>query len=102
MQQALQGRAWPGGEQVRVRMGGAGKTSLGLQVAAEPLDGSGDGVWLVELAAVTDQDAVAAAISQALRLAVNPGRPAPEALLDALEAQDVLDTGRGKLPTVID
>ena len=70
--------------------GGAGKTRLGLQVAAELLDGSGDGVWLAELAAVTDEDAVPAAISQALRLAVNPGRPALEALLDALAPQDVL------------
>ena len=59
--------------------GGAGKTRLGLQVAAELLDGSGDGVWLVELAAVTDQDAVAAAICEALRLAVQPGRPVLEA-----------------------
>ena len=48
--------------------GGAGKTRLGLQVAAELLDGCGDGVWLAELAAVTDQDAVPTAISQALRL----------------------------------
>jgi predicted ATPase/class 3 adenylate cyclase len=70
--------------------GGCGKTRLGLQVAAELLDGSGDGVWLVELAAVTDQDAVAAAISQALRLAIRPGRPGLEALLDSLAAQDVL------------
>jgi predicted ATPase/class 3 adenylate cyclase len=70
--------------------GGAGKTRLGLQVAAELLDGSGDGVWLVELAAVTDEDAVPMAICDALRLAVNPGRPALEALLDALALQDVL------------
>jgi len=70
--------------------GGCGKTRLGLQVAAELLDGSGDGVWLVELAAVTDQDAVPPAISQALRLAAQPGRPALEALLDALAPQDVL------------
>jgi len=34
--------------------GGAGKTRLAVQVAAELLDGSGDGVWLVELAPVTD------------------------------------------------
>ena len=33
--------------------GGCGKTRLGLQVAAGLLDGSGDGVWLAELAAVT-------------------------------------------------
>ena len=43
-----------------------------------------------QLAAVTDQDAVPAAISQALRLAAQPGRPALEALLDALALQDVL------------
>ena len=70
--------------------GGAGKTRLGLQVAAELLDGSGDGVWLVELAAVADEDAVPAAISQALRLAAQSGRPTLEALLDALALQDVL------------
>jgi predicted ATPase/class 3 adenylate cyclase len=70
--------------------GGAGKTRLGLQVAAELLDGSGDGVWLVELAAVTDENTVPGAISQALRLAAQPGRPVLEALLDALALQDVL------------
>jgi len=70
--------------------GGCGKTRLGLQVAAELLDGCGDGVWLAELAAVTDQDAVPAAIWQALRLAAQPGRPIMEALLDALALQDVL------------
>ena len=70
--------------------GGCGKTRLGLQVAAELLDGSGDGVWVVELAAVTDQDAVPTAVSQALRLAARPGRSALEALLDALALQDVL------------
>ena len=59
-------------------------------MAAELLDGSGDGVWVTELTAVTDQDAVAPAISRALRLAVNPGRPVLEALLDALAPQDVL------------
>jgi len=70
--------------------GGSGKTRLGLQVAAELLDGVGDGVWLAELAAVTDHDAVALAISEALRLAAQPGRPVLEILLDALVPQDVL------------
>jgi predicted ATPase len=59
-------------------------------MAAELVDGSGDGVWLAELAAVTDSGAVPAAISRALRLAAQPGRPALEALLDALALQDVL------------
>jgi predicted ATPase/class 3 adenylate cyclase len=70
--------------------GGCGKTRLGLQVAAELLDGSGDGVWLVELAAVTDQAAVAPAISRALGMTGQRGRPALEAMLDALAFQYVL------------
>ena len=70
--------------------GGCGKTRLGLQLAAELLDGSGDGAWLVELAAVSDGDAVAPAISQALRIAAQPGRPTLEGLLDALAPQAML------------
>ena len=70
--------------------GGAGKTRLGLQVAADLLDGTGDGVWLVELAAVTDGSGVAAAIAAALRIVMQPGRPVLEVLLDALAPQDVL------------
>jgi predicted ATPase len=70
--------------------GGSGKTRLALQVAAELLDGSGDGVWLVELAALTDENAVAPAIAEALRVAGQPGRPVLDALADALEPQDVL------------
>jgi predicted ATPase/class 3 adenylate cyclase len=70
--------------------GGVGKTRLALQLAAELLDGSGDGVWLTELAAVTDQDGVVTAISEALQIAARPGRPVLETLLDALAPQDVL------------
>jgi predicted ATPase/class 3 adenylate cyclase len=70
--------------------GGCGKTRLGLQVAAGLLDGSGDGVWLVELAAVTDQDAVAPAISGALGMTAQPGRPVLEALTDVLAPQNAL------------
>ena len=39
--------------------GGIGKSRLALQVAAEALDGDGDGVWLVELAPVADPELVA-------------------------------------------
>jgi predicted ATPase/class 3 adenylate cyclase len=70
--------------------GGAGKTRLSLQVAAEFVDGSGDGVWLVELGAVTDDGAVPAAICDALRIASQPGRPAIDTLLDAFICQDML------------
>ncbi len=59
--------------------GGSGKTRLSLRLAAELLDGSGDGVWLVELAAVSSEDAMPSAICEALGIAggVAPGRGAP-------------------------
>jgi predicted ATPase len=70
--------------------GGCGKTRLSLQVAAELLDRPSDGVWLVELAAVTGQDAVAPAICEALAIVRQPGRQALDTLLSALAMQDVL------------
>ena len=70
--------------------GGCGKTRLGLQVAADLLDGSGDGVWLVELASVSEQGAVPSAISEVLGITSRAGRPVLETLLDALELQYVL------------
>ena len=70
--------------------GGSGKTRLGLQVAAELLDGTGDGVWLVELAAVSADDAVPQAICAALGIAWRPDRPVLETMIDALAHQHVL------------
>jgi predicted ATPase/class 3 adenylate cyclase/Tfp pilus assembly protein PilF len=70
--------------------GGCGKTRLGLQVAAELLDGSGDGVWLVELASVSEQGAVPSAISEVLGIRSRADRPVLDTLLNALELQSVL------------
>ncbi len=70
--------------------GGVGKTRLALQVAAELLDGSGDGVWLVELASVRDPEAVLAAVASALGIKEQAGRSIHEALLSALANQNVL------------
>jgi predicted ATPase/class 3 adenylate cyclase len=70
--------------------GGCGKTRLSLQVAAELLDGTGEGVWLVELAGLSDPDAVPSVISGTLGIAPQAGRAALEALVDALAPQDML------------
>jgi predicted ATPase/class 3 adenylate cyclase len=70
--------------------GGCGKTRLGLQVAGGLLDGSSDGVWLIELAAVTDRDAVPVAIAAALQIPAQPGRPVLDTLADALGSQEML------------
>jgi predicted ATPase/class 3 adenylate cyclase len=70
--------------------GGSGKTQLALQVAAGALEGSGDGVWLVELAPVSEEEAIASAISATLGIASQPGRSALDTLLEVLAPQDVL------------
>jgi predicted ATPase/class 3 adenylate cyclase len=70
--------------------GGSGKTRMGLQAAAELLDGTGDGVWLVELAAVTDADSVPSAIAAVLGVAAQPGRAVLDTLVDALAPQRLL------------
>lgn len=53
--------------------GGCGKTRLALQVAADVLDRYPDGVWLTELAPVTEPTGVAAAVAAALSLKAQPG-----------------------------
>ena len=70
--------------------GGVGKTRLALQVAAELLDGSGDGVWLVELAAVRDPEAVPGAVADALGVKEQAGRSIHDVLVAALSDQHVL------------
>ncbi|MFQ5948719.1 MAG: hypothetical protein ACE5KX_07660, partial [Acidimicrobiia bacterium] len=54
--------------------GGAGKTRLALQLGAELLDTFPDGVWLADLAGLSDRELVPRAVASALRLAEKPGR----------------------------
>ena len=46
-----------------VGVGGNGKTRLALQVAAEVMDAYRDGVWLVELASITDASLVTPSVA---------------------------------------
>ena len=46
--------------------GGAGKTRLAVQVAAQIADEFGDGVWYVDLAPITDPDVVPVVVARAL------------------------------------
>lgn len=70
--------------------GGCGKTRLALQAAAELLDGSGEGVWHVELAAVSDGDKVPSAILDALRVAPKAGGSMTDTLVSVLKDQYLL------------
>ncbi|MGO8958954.1 MAG: LuxR C-terminal-related transcriptional regulator [Streptosporangiaceae bacterium] len=64
--------------------GGIGKSRLALQVAAEVVDGAGDGVWLVELAPVPEPELVARTVAAVLQVREEPGRPMLDALVDAV------------------
>jgi predicted ATPase len=66
--------------------GGCGKTRLALHAAAEQLDTAPDGVWLVELASLTDGSDIPAAMATVLGL---PSRD-ETSLLAALREQDTL------------
>jgi predicted ATPase/DNA-binding XRE family transcriptional regulator/tetratricopeptide (TPR) repeat protein len=70
--------------------GGAGKTRLALHVAAGQLGVPGDGVWLVELALVTQEDDVGAAVAGSLGIPLQLGRAALDVLADALAPQEII------------
>lgn len=70
--------------------GGAGKTRLGLQVAAGLADGIRDGVWFVDLAPVGDPDLVAVTVADVLVVRLEPDRPVLEALVAAVGRRSLL------------
>ena len=64
--------------------GGIGKSRLALQVAAEVLDGTGEGVWLVELAPVAEPELVARTVAAVLGVREEPGRSVLDTLVEAV------------------
>jgi predicted ATPase/DNA-binding CsgD family transcriptional regulator len=70
--------------------GGAGKTRLAGEVARQVADRFADGVWLAELAAVTDPAQVAAVVGTALGLRDLPSVAAADALALALARRQLL------------
>src|SRR5215216_3621414 len=71
-------------------VGGAGKTRLALQVAADLTDSFPDGVYLVELAPIADAALVPRAVAVALGVQETPGTPLPETLAAVLRPQALL------------
>jgi len=70
--------------------GGTGKTRLGLQVAADLLDAFEHGVFLVELAPISDPALVPSTIAQALGVRDVGSRPIVDTLKEYLRARSVL------------
>src|SRR5262249_2157917 len=70
--------------------GGCGKTRLALQVAADVLEDYKEGVWLVELAPLSEASLVPQTVASALALREEPGRPITDTLRDSLRDRQLL------------
>ncbi|MEP7140428.1 MAG: winged helix-turn-helix domain-containing protein, partial [Caldimonas sp.] len=70
--------------------GGVGKTRLGEAVAYRLLGGYPDGVWWVELAAVSDPSLVAATVARTLGVDPDSARSATRQVVSALRSQRAL------------
>ena len=70
--------------------GGCGKTRLALQVAAELLDQFPDGVWLVELAAISDPALVPNSLAQIWNLRKESDKSTIHVLLEYLKSKKTL------------
>ncbi len=70
--------------------GGCGKTRLALQVTAELLEEYADGVWLVELAPLSEPALVPQRVTSALGVREERGRPLLTALRDYLKPKELL------------
>ncbi|MGO9695152.1 MAG: ATP-binding protein [Mycobacterium sp.] len=71
-------------------VGGVGKTRLALEVASRLGDEFPDGVWVFELAAVTDPAAVPDAVAAVLGITQQPGKTVTESVASALEGRSRL------------
>jgi predicted ATPase/DNA-binding SARP family transcriptional activator/DNA-binding CsgD family transcriptional regulator len=70
--------------------GGCGKTRLALEVARDLVDAYPDGVWLVELAGLSEGALVAQAVATTLGVREQPGSPLLDSLLNALRDKQML------------
>jgi predicted ATPase len=70
--------------------GGAGKTRLGVEIAARIEPEFRDGVWYVDLAPITDPELVPVAVARALGLPDQPGRSTMDTLLRFVRDRQML------------
>jgi predicted ATPase len=71
-------------------VGGVGKTRLAMAVAAQLAPEFPDGVWVFELAAVTDPAAVPDAVATVLGITQQAGKSVTESVVSALEGRNRL------------
>jgi predicted ATPase/class 3 adenylate cyclase len=71
-------------------VGGVGKTRLAVQAAADAAAGYKDGVWLVELAGVTDPAVIGHAVASVLGIAQAQGKSIEDSIVGSLTGRQVL------------
>jgi predicted ATPase len=71
-------------------MGGIGKSRLSVQLGAELLDEHPDGVWLVELAPLTDPRLLPQALASVLGVKEEPGQTVTDSLLAYVRDKQLL------------
>ncbi|MFI5505973.1 ATP-binding protein [Mycobacterium sp. NPDC051804] len=71
-------------------VGGVGKTRLAIQVAADLLPRYREGVWLVELAPVTEQSGVAEAVAEVVHPLGRSGQSLEDSLIETLSQKQLL------------
>jgi predicted ATPase/DNA-binding SARP family transcriptional activator/DNA-binding CsgD family transcriptional regulator/Flp pilus assembly protein TadD len=70
--------------------GGSGKTRLALEVARDLVGAYPDGVWLTELAGISDGELVPQAVAEALGVHEEPTQPLTETLVESLRSKSML------------
>jgi hypothetical protein len=70
--------------------GGSGKTRLALEVARDLIRTYPDGVWLVELAPLSEAELVPQEVAAALEVQERPGAPLTDTLAEALGEKGLL------------
>jgi predicted ATPase/class 3 adenylate cyclase len=71
-------------------VGGVGKTRMALQVAADSIDQYGDGVWFVELGALSDPELIPKQVSVAMGVQEQADRPIERTLLEVASHKNLL------------
>ena len=70
--------------------GGSGKTRLALQLARDLVGSYPDGVWLIELAPISEGNSVPQEVARALGVSEQPGHPITDTLTEALRTKNML------------
>lgn len=71
-------------------MGGAGKTRLAVEVGWRSKDRYRDGVWMVELAGLSEAKRLYASVAEALEIKEEAGKPILKTLISALKGRRLL------------